>query len=165
MEKSLDHLIKTHRYVFHVAHPACREGIMSWGLLAHGRKNSCIPKGVYAHNLNTQPNGDWYPFVYPFQVDLDLEGIVGNSIVRAYDYWRIDTCILKNDWLVDSAAREDFKPYLGYDPRHMYVYTPQDVPLRALTLFRFQQEKQWAIKGEKGTVHVMGIDEFRPYEG
>jgi hypothetical protein len=39
------------------------------------------------------------------------------------------------------------------------------VPLRALTLFRFQQEKQWDIKGEKGTVHVLGIDGFRPYEG
>jgi|GEM_PF-1460120 len=43
---------------------------------------------------------------------------------------------------------------LGYDPRHM----------TCPCVFRFQQEKQWDIKGEKSTVHVMGIDESRPFE-
>lgn len=47
--------IKTHRYLFHVTHPACREGILNWGLLKYGHEDSVIPKGVYPHNLLSKP--------------------------------------------------------------------------------------------------------------
>ena len=45
----------------------------------------------------------------------------------------------------------------------MYVYTNKDVSLRALTLFRFQNEECWDYPGEKGTFHYRAIDEFRPF--
>jgi hypothetical protein len=155
--------IQTHRYLFHVAHPIFREGIVEWGLLAKNRDYSIIPKGVYAHNLMSNPTYDWYPFVYPFAHDEELGKMYGDNPIRAYDYWRIDTQIIDNDWFIDYAARDDFAPFLGYDPNSMYVYTNKDVSLRALTLFRFQNEVCWDYPGEKGTFHYRAIDEFRPF--
>jgi hypothetical protein len=163
MEKLPITKIKTHRYLFHVAHPTFRNEILKWGLFTNGKENSIIPKGVYAHNLLSKPTYDWYPFVYPFETDNNLEEIYGNNILTAYDYWRIDTHKINNEWFIDYAAREDFKELLGYDPKKMYVYTNKDVSLRALTLFRFQNEENWDFKGEKGAFHFRGIDEFRPY--
>ena len=155
--------IQTNRYLFHAAHPIFREGISEWGLLTNGNDYSKIPKGVYAHNLLSKPNYDWYPFIYPFEHDLTLGKIYGDNPIRAYDYWRIDTQIIDNDWYVDNAARSDFAPFLGYDPKAMYVYSNKDVSLRALTLFRFQNEDFWEFPGEKGAFHYRAIDEFRPY--
>ena len=155
--------IKTHRYLFHVAHPAFREGILKWGLLAKEKDYSIIPNGVYAHNLLSKPTYDWYPFVLIGDYDDELGTIYGNEPLRLYDYWRIDTHQINNEWFIDYAARGDFKGALGYDPKSIYVYTNKDVSLRSLTLFRFQNEETWEFKGEKGAIHYRGIDEFRPY--
>jgi len=155
--------IQTHRYLYHVAHPIFREGILEWGLLAQGNDCSMIPEGVYAHNLVSKPSYEWYPFVYPFEQDEALGKMYGDNPIRAYDYWRIDTQISDNEWYIDYAARYDFAPFLGYDPKTMYVYTNKDVSLRALTLFRFQNEECWDYPGEKGTFHYRAIDEFRPF--
>jgi hypothetical protein len=155
--------IQTHRYLYHVAHPIFREGILEWGLLAQGNDSSMIPEGVYAHNLVSKPSYEWYPFVYPFEQDEALGKMYGDNPIRAYDYWRIDTQISDNEWYIDYAARYDFAPFLGYDPKTMYVYTNKDISLRALTLFRFQNEECWDYPGEKGTFHYRAIDEFRPF--
>jgi hypothetical protein len=156
--------IKTNRYLFHVAHPISREGILKWGLLTNGKENSVIPEGVYAHNLLSKPTYDWYPFVLIGDYDNELGKIYGNEPLRLYDYWRIDTHKIDNEWFIDYAARGDFKVLLGYDPKKMYVYTTKDISLRALTLFRFQNDECWDFKGEKGSFHFRGIDEFRPYK-
>jgi hypothetical protein len=157
--------IKTHRYLFHVAHPAFRKGILKWGLLTNGKENSVIPEGVYAHNLLSKPTLDWYPFVwcYEFEIFYPFEKMLMGDPLREFDYWRIDTHQINNEWFIDYAARGDFKGVLGYDPKSMYVYTNKDVSLRSLTLFRFQNEETWEFKGEKGAIHYRGIDEFRPY--
>jgi hypothetical protein len=164
MEKLPVTKIKTHRYLYHVAQPVFREGILKWGLLTHGSENSIIPNGVYAHNLLSKPTEDWYPFVYPYESDYDLGNMYGNDVVRAYDYWRIDTHQINNEWFIDYAARGDFAKILGYDPKTMYVYTNKDISLRAITLFRFQNDEHWDFSGEKGTFHYRAIDEFRPYK-
>jgi hypothetical protein len=165
MEKLPVTKIKTHRFLFHVAHPFFREGILKWGLLTHGRENSIIPKGVYAHNLLSKPTHDWYPFVWgiEFEIYYPFEKMLIGSSLREFDYWRIDTHQIDNEWFIDYAARGDFRSELGYDPKKMYVYTNKDVSLRALTLFRFQNEESWEFTGEKGAFHFRGIDEFRPY--
>ena len=155
--------INVNRYLFHVSHPIHREEILKFGLLAFEKEYSSIPTGVYAHNILSEPSFDWYPFVYPFESDYELGKMYRGNVVKAYDYWRIDTHQINNEWFIDYAARGDFKILLGYDPKTMYVYTNKDVSLRALTLFRFQNEETWEFKGEKGAIHYRGIDEFRPY--
>ena len=156
--------INVNRYLFHVSHPCSRNGISKWGLLVNDKIASCIPNGVYAHNLRSKPTYDWYPFIYPFESDIDLGKMYGNNLLRAYDYWRIDTQLIDNNWFIDYAARGDFADFLGYDPKTMYVYTDKDVSLRAITLFRFQNEESWGFKGEKGAFHFRAIDEFRPFK-
>jgi len=163
MEKLPITKIKTNRFLFHVAHPANREGILEFGLLIHNRENSIIPNGVFAHNLLSKPTYHWYPFVLIGDYDDELGTIYGNEPLRLYDYWRIDTHQIDNDWFIDYAARGDFGKSLGYDPKTMYVYTNKDVSLRALTLFRFQNEECYQFKGENGTYHFRNVDEFRPY--
>jgi hypothetical protein len=155
--------INVNRYLFHVSHPIHREEILKFGLLAFEKEYSSIPTGVYAHNILSEPSFDWYPFVYPFESDYELGKMYRGNVVKAYDYWRIDTHQINNEWFIDYAARGDFKILLGYDPKTMYVYTNKDVSLRSLTLFRFQNEETWEFKGEKGAIHYRGIDEFRPY--
>ena len=45
----------------------------------------------------------------------------------------------------------------------MYNYTDKDVSIRALQLFRLQNNQSWQFEGVKGAVHYRGIGEFRPY--
>jgi hypothetical protein len=88
--------INVNRYLFHVSHPNSRNGIKKRGLLTNKKTVSCIPSGVYAHNVLSEPTYDWYPFIYPFESDLDLGKRYGDNLLRAYDYWRIDTQIIDN---------------------------------------------------------------------
>jgi hypothetical protein len=153
--------IKTNRYLFHVSHPTNREGIQNYGLFVNEKDYSVIPNGVYAHNLLTQPDYNWYPFV--MFGDYDSGCINDNDPLKLYDFWRIDTQKIENDWFIDYAARYDFGPEMGYDPKDMYVYTDKDVSIRALQLFRLQNDQFWEFEGIKGAVHYRGIGEFRPY--
>lgn len=45
----------------------------------------------------------------------------------------------------------------------MYNYTDKDVSIRALQLFRLQNNQSWQFEGVKGAVHYRGIGEFTPY--
>lgn len=153
--------VNVNRYLFHASHPCSREGILEKGLLVSGRENSMIPRGVYAHNLLTEPNFKWYPFV--LIGEYDYQNIKGIDPVRMYDYWRIDTFKLKNNWFIDFAARFDFMNSIGFDPYSMYVYTDENINTNALTLFRFQNNQSWDFEGNEGVYHFRGISEFRPY--
>jgi hypothetical protein len=156
--------IKTHRYLYHVAHPIFRKGILKWGLLTHGRENSIIPEGVYAHNLLSKPTYSWYPFLIFGHYDMELGKMYGDEPLRLYDYWRIDTYLIENDWFIDYAMKDEYSILDNGDPGNMYVYTTKDVSIRALTLFRFQNQESLSFKGEKGVFHFRGINEFRPFD-
>lgn len=153
--------VNVNRYLFHVSHPYTRESILEKGLLVSGRENSIITRGVYAHNLITEPDFSWYPFI--LFGEYDFENINGINPVRMYDYWRIDTSKLNNNWFIDFAARYDFDFVLGYDPRSMYVYTDENIQADALTLFRFQNEQAWDFQGNEGAYHFRALGEFRPF--
>lgn len=153
--------IKTNRFLFHVSHPSCREGIQKYGLLVNEKSYSEIPDGVYAHNLLTEPDYHWYPFV--LIGDYDPGCINDKDPLKLYDYWRIDTRKIENNWYIDYAGRYDFGHLIGYDPKDMYIYTDKDVSIRALQLFRLQNDKTWQFEGVKGAVHYRGIGEFRPF--
>ncbi len=64
--------INVNRNLFHVSHQIHREEILKFGLLAFEKEYSCIPTGVYAHNMLGKPTNDWYRFVYPFELDYEL---------------------------------------------------------------------------------------------
>ncbi len=112
----------------------------------------------------SEPSFDWYPFVYPFESDYELGEMYGKNVVRAYDYWRIDTQMIDNNCYTDYAAQHDFASVLGYNPKDNYVFTDKDVSLRALTLFRFQNDEFWDFSGENGAYHFRSIGEFRPFK-
>lgn len=156
--------INVNRYLFHVSHPIHREEILKFGLLAFEKGYSCIPTGVYAHNMLGEPTNDWYPFVHTCESDYELGEMYGKNVVRAYDYWRIDTQMIDNKWYIDYAAQQDFATVLGYNPKNNYVYTDKDVSLRAITLFRFQNDEFWDFSGENGAYHFRSIGEFRPFK-
>ena len=113
--------INVNRYLFHVSHPIHREEILKFGLLAFEKGYSCIPTGVYAHNMLGEPTNDWYPFVLTCESDYELGEMYGKNVIRAYDYWRIDTQIIDNNWYIDYAAQQDFATVLGYNPKDNYV--------------------------------------------
>lgn len=155
--------IKPNRYVFHVSHPTNRLRIQKLGLFKNGLKNGNIPIGVYAHNVKTLPNYDWFPFVLFGEVDEDLVKFHNNEPLNAYDYWRIDTFSIDNKWFVDDAARTDFSVLLDYDPGKMYIYTDSNVSPNAIQLFRFQNDIYREYRGVSGAFHIRTSGEFRAF--
>ena len=89
----------------------------------------------------TQPDYNWYPFV--IFGDYDFGCINDGDPLKLYDFWRIDTQKIENDWFIDYAARYDFMLVMGYDLKDLYVYTDKDVSNRALQLFRLQNDQFW----------------------
>ena len=156
--------IKPNRYVFHVSHPANRLRIKKLGLFKSGIKNGNIPIGVYAHNVKTLPNYDWYPFVLFGEVDKELVKLYNNEPLNAYDYWRIDTFAIDNKWFLDAAARGDFSLELGYDPGKMYIYTDSNISPNAIQLFRFQNDIHQEFRGVSGAFHIRNSGEFRTFK-
>lgn len=165
MEKEKPKAIKTNKYLFHVSHPDFRNYIHREGLVPLVRPfKTVIPVGVYAHNVKTLPSYEWYPFVWPFEEDYELTSRYNNyDSLGMYDYWRIDTSLIDNEWHVDEIGRVDFSMYLQRDPKDMYVYTPKAIPREALTLFRFQTTVHYEYEGEHGTFHFKCLPEFREY--
>jgi hypothetical protein len=152
--------IKTNRYLFHVSHPMSRRSIERKGLLMSKFLTPLIPSGVYAHNLITEPDWTWYPFVLFGDFE---DGPIENNPLKYYDFWRIDTRFISNKWFIDQAARHDFRADVGHDPKDMYVYTDEPVSVSALQLFRMQNDQYWEFQGAPGTYHYRSLGEFRPY--
>ena len=151
--------ISTNRYLFHATHPANREGIQTYGLLMSEYIDSSR-NGVYAHNLTTPPDYYWWPFLLIGEYEF---GPIEKDPLKYYDFWRIDTHAISSDWFIDDAARLEFMLDYSYDPKDMYVFTPQDIPVRALQLFRIQTDESWDYEGTPGTYHFRNNGRFRPY--
>ena len=151
--------IKTNRYLFHATHPSNRESIQTYGLLM-SEYDDVTRNGVYAHNLITEPDYTWWPFLLIGDAE---DGPIDNDPLKYYDFWRIDTHTITSDWFIDDAARLEFMHEYRYDPKDMYVFTPQDIPVRALQLFRIQTDESWEYAGTPGTYHYRSVGRFRPY--
>jgi hypothetical protein len=151
--------IKTNRYLFHVSHPMSREGIQHYGLLM-SKFEETSRNGVYAHNLITEPDFNWWPFL---EFGLADDGPIEKNPLKYYDYWRIDTQLISTDCFIDEWARHDFMSIFHFDPRDMYIYTNGDIPVRALQLFRFQNDQFWEFNGTQGAYHYRSTGNFRPY--
>jgi hypothetical protein len=50
------------------------------------------------------------------------------------------------------------------NPRNLFIYSPENIPLFALKLFKFQKEEHRLIKGNQGTIHFSNLKEFRRFK-
>jgi asparagine N-glycosylation enzyme membrane subunit Stt3 len=153
------------RFVYYVGHPYLREEIKRKGIQIEKNQfdSSKKPKGIYVYNEKRQPDYSWYPFFFFDFYDYEFAESYDNDALRMYDYWQIDTSKIKNNWFKDNWFRRDFDVFKGDDRNYNYIYTDTDIPASAIKLFRFQQEKFYFSKGEKGSVHMRNIGEFRPF--
>ena len=136
------------RFVYYVADVELREEIKRKGIkIKKDHFKSKKPERIYVYNEKRQPDYSWYPFFF-----FDF-----------YDYWQIDTSKIENKWFKDDWAIGNLIDFKSNDPNHNYIFTDSDVTASALKLFRFQQEKFYFSIGEKETVHLKYIGEFRPY--
>lgn len=153
--------ITTNRFLFHVSHPSNRFAILKNGLVVLNKKDSLIPNGIYAHNSIQEPNFSWYPF--SFFGEYDSNELLGICPLKFYDYWRIDTSLISNEWYLDHAASEDYKLINHTNPKKLFTYSPENIPLVALKLYRFQQEKHVQYISENGVLHIRNSKEFRMF--
>ena len=153
--------ITTNRFLFHVSHPSNRFAILKNGLVVLNKKDSLIPNGIYAHNSIQEPNFSWYPF--SFFGEYDSNELLGICPLKFYDYWRIDTSLISNEWYLDHAASEDYKLINHTNPKKLFTYSPENIPLAALKLYRFQQEKHVQYVSENGVLHIRNSKEFRRF--
>lgn len=155
------------RYVFYVGHPDERERILRNGIQIEKKNlNDSIsekPNGIFVYNEKSIPDYSWYPFVFFDYYDWELANCYESGPLKMYDFWRIDTSKIKNKWFKDQWYKREFEMLKDFEINKNYIYTDTEIPLNALKLFRFQQEKFYFTKGEKGTTHVKYIGEFRPY--
>ena len=153
------------RFVYFVGHPYMREEIKRKGIQIEKNQfvSSKKPKGVYVYNEKRQPDYSWYPFLFFDYYDYELAESYDNDPLRMHDYWQIDTSKIKTNWFKDNWFRRDFDVFKRDDPNYNYIYSDTDIPASAIKLFRFQQEKFYFSKGEKGSVHLKYIGEFRPF--
>ena len=154
--------IKPNRFLFHVSHPSNRLAILKNGLLVLNKKDSLIPNGIYAHNTIQEPNFSWYPFAFIGEYDNSL--FQDLCPVKHYDYWRIDTSLLPNEWYLDHAASDDYQLIYNSNPKHLFTYSTENIPLFALQLFKFQKEEYRLIIGNQGAVHFSNLKEFRRFK-
>ena len=154
--------ITTNRFLFHVSHPSNRTSILKNGLVVNQNSNSLIPNGIYAHNTIQEPNFSWYPFAFMGEYDNSL--FQDLCPVKQFDYWRIDTSLLPNEWYLDYAATNDYQMIYNTNPRNLFIYSPENIPLFALKLFKFQKEEHRLIKGNQGTIHFSNLKEFRRFK-
>lgn len=150
--------ITTNRFLFHVSHPSNRTSILKNGLIVHQKTNSLIPNGIYAHNTIQEPNNSWYPFA--FIGEYENTDFLSLCPLKFYDYWRIDTSLISNEWYLDHAASEDYKLINHTNPKKLFTYSPENIPLAALKLYRFQQEKHVQYISKNGVLHIRNSKEF-----
>lgn len=142
--------IRVNRYVFHVTYPSHRYSILNHGIRQSKKDYFNIPEAVYAHN-SEMPTILWYPMILDYT---EPEG---------YDFWRIDTKLLGEQWYVDQVLLNDCKS-VGYrtDDR-LFIYTKAHVPAECLALFTHQRPQEYSYTKE-GVGHVRRINEFRKYQ-
>ena len=142
--------IRVNRYVFHVTYPSHRYSILNHGIRQSKKDYFNIPEAVYAHNSQL-PTIFWYPMILDYT---EPEG---------YDFWRIDTKLLGEQWYVDQIMLNTCKSagYGTYD--RLFIYTKAHVPAECLTLFTHQRPQEYSYTKE-GVGHVRRINEFRKYQ-
>lgn len=117
LKKILEHIharVKTERYVYHAANINNREMILSDGIKQHRGDQWMLDtdiEGPAVFATNSSNPDDWFDSTFDD------------------DVWQIDTAAISYyDWYAD--------PNYDWDKKYKHVYTQNDIPPDAITLFR-----------------------------
>lgn len=129
--------IKPQRFVWHLSPRKNRKSILKQGLIAALSSYGC----VFANNQSRDID-----FFYPFCVYLYYGDFTQESYL-AYDYWKIDTSMIKADWFIDPNMANGPEEYMGTSRN--FIFTEASIPPEALTLHKIDSRfvRKYTITG------------------
>ncbi|KHJ37522.1 hypothetical protein PBAC_22400 [Pedobacter glucosidilyticus] len=153
--------VKTNRFIYHVSHTGFRKSILKNGLHCNADEMYGFRSAIFAHN-SAIPDYSWFPFCFDvcwfWEDSVDFVGSKDNFESFAYltekygyDFWRIDTWKIKNEWFLDDIGMNDFNEGSKYP---FFVVTFEDIPPSALKRYEFHPEHK-VIKLD-GVAHIQG---------
>jgi hypothetical protein len=156
---NLETPINPQRFVWHVSYRSLEKGFLAtqgdFSMRKKIRKEGLIYRedwAVFAHNGLVKPE-----YIYPFCIDHFSFGETVNRVMKTmtnYDFWRIDTFELKNEWYVDPLMNCDIEKRYTKMNKHWFICTRQNIPPSALKLFTFKD----AQIEEMGKIKVTEYD-------
>jgi hypothetical protein len=153
--------VKTNRFIFHVSESFNRKSILKNGLSGCALEMYGFRSAIFAHN-SAIPDYNWFPFCFDVcWFWKQSVGFVGSNDKfdsfayltekYGYDFWRIDTWKIKNEWFLDNIGMDDFYEGSKYP---FFVVTFDDIPPSALKRYEFHPEHK-VIKLD-GVAHIQG---------
>ena len=143
---NLETPITPQRFVWHVSYRSLEKGFLAtpgdFSMRKKIRKEGLIYRedwAVFAHNGLVKPE-----YIYPFCIDHFSFGDSVNRVMKTmtnYDFWRIDTFELKNEWYVDPLMNSDIEKRYPKMNKHWFICTRQNIPPSALKLFTFKDDQ------------------------
>jgi hypothetical protein len=146
--------IKTSRYLWHITYDFHERNL---SIAAHGL--------VCPNNYAVFAHSNLYKFEYTYPYFMDIWDIFfdGNYPMKGYEFsmysfWRIDTHLANITWFQDPNMAEDA---IGFSKPTYYVCTNNDIPNKALKLFKFDlsrysSQRPFITRGD-------GVASVRPY--
>ena len=142
---NLTTVINPKRYVWHTSYRSLERSFRAkpgdFSLREKIRKEGLIYRkdwAVFAHNGLVKPE-----FVFPFCVDHFSFGDSVKTVMEtmtSYDFWRIDTLLLNEEWYIDPLMSSDIDKRYPIMKKDMFICTRQNIPTSALKLFTFKDE-------------------------
>lgn len=153
--------VKTNRFIYHVSLSCLRKSILKNGLLGYACEMYGFRNAIFAHN-SAIPDYRWFPFCFdacfPWENSVNFinsednfESFAYLTDKYGYDFWRIDTWKIKNEWFLDDIGMDDFFEGSKYP---FFVVTFDDIPPSALKRYEFHPEHK-VIKLD-GAAHIQG---------
>jgi len=128
----------------------------SWDYNYYGKSPICICSENNEETL-FMDNKSYYSN-WPYSSELKKEYLMDDYFAwLGYDFWRIDTSILKNHtWWIDTAWQYES----GNEKTNWYIYTNKSIPRKALKLYRFYHYDRFILN--KGVVDGVYHSKFIP---
>jgi hypothetical protein len=137
------------RYVWHVSSPKKRASILEFGLTPEISDHKCI----FANNQSVN-----IKLMYPFCLHVYKRRYNTKRLLK-YDYWRIDTSMLKADWYIDPNMKGSPREAMVAD--EYFVATETPIPREAIELFEVGQE----FIGSKKNILITTIEKSTNNQG
>lgn len=142
---NLTTVINPKRYVWHISYRSVQRSFKAipgdFSLREKIRKEGLIYRkdwAVFAHNGLVKPE-----FIFPFCIDHFSFGDSVKTVMdtmTSYDFWRIDTLHLNDEWYIDPLMTSDIEKRYPKMNKHWFICTKQNIPPTALKLFTFKDD-------------------------
>ena len=142
---NLTKVINPKRYVWHTSYRSLKRTFTAipgdFTLREKIRKEGLVYKkewAVFAHNGLVKPE-----YIFPFCIDHFSFGDSVKTVMNtmtSYDFWRIDTLRLNEEWYVDPLMSSDIEKRYPKMNKHWFICTRQNIPPTALKLFTFKDD-------------------------